>query len=231
MDGIHLSIQCLREIADSIDKTHKYCTIATIAANSGSATAGILSILGLTLTGGSLMLSAAGMGLGTMAGITGVPTAVSKHVINSKELERAERLITKCQKSLKKLYIPIELISKLNALKIVQANPALKALAKQAAATGSTSRKTISDVRKVFSGTPLAMTKGARILGAASLGLFLLLDAYSIGQDAKHLKEGAKAETAAEIREKYPAVNEESTAFLKKSECNSEFLHSVGCLN
>nr|XP_060632944.1 apolipoprotein L6-like [Anolis sagrei ordinatus]XP_060632945.1 apolipoprotein L6-like [Anolis sagrei ordinatus] len=243
-------IQCLQEIADSIDKTHKDCTIATIAANSGGATASILSILGLTLApvtaGGSLILSAAGMGLGAMAGITGLSTAVSENVVNSKELKRAEDLITKCQKSLRNIYphrtyfqseCPVnngntkkiikQLVSSaasqfpkiyeatkgiqrnVKVLKIVKANPAMKALAKRAAATGSTSRKTISGIRKAFAGTPLAMTKGVRILGAASLGLFLLFDVYNIAQDAKHITEGAKAKTAEEIREKTKELEEE----------------------
>nr|XP_060632940.1 apolipoprotein L2-like isoform X1 [Anolis sagrei ordinatus]XP_060632941.1 apolipoprotein L2-like isoform X1 [Anolis sagrei ordinatus] len=253
-EEIEKSIQCLREMADSIDKTHKDCTIASIAANSTSASSGILSILGLTLApitaGGSLILTAAGIGLGALATVTGLSTTAYESVNNSKEIKRAEELVAKCHEALQNVMHPHgtdfssdfpvnngavgenikHLVSNVasqvpkmyraakgirtnvKALKIVRTNPALKALAKRAAAAGRTSKGTIRGVRhvqKTFAGTSLAMSKGARMLGAASAGVFLLFDAYSIAQDAKHLTEGAKAETASEIREKAKEIEED----------------------
>ncbi|XP_060632940.2 apolipoprotein L2-like [Anolis sagrei] len=253
-EEIEKSIQCLREMADSIDKTHKDCTIASIAANSTSASSGILSILGLTLApitaGGSLILTAAGIGLGALATVTGLSTTAYESVNNSKEIKRAEELMAKCHEALQNVMHPHgtdfssdfpvnngvvgenikHLVSNVasqvpkmyraakgirtnvKALKIVRTNPALKALAKRAAAAGSTSKGAIRGVRhvqKTFAGTSLAMSKGARMLGAASAGVFLLFDAYSIAQDAKHLTEGAKAETASEIREKAKELEED----------------------
>ncbi|XP_062839066.1 apolipoprotein L3 isoform X2 [Anolis carolinensis] len=251
---IEKSIQCLREMADGIDKTHKDCTIASIAANSTSASSGILSILGLTLApitaGGSLILTATGIGLGALATVTGLSTTAYESVNNSKERKRAEELMAKCHKTLQNVMHPHgtdfssecllnngavgenikhlvsnvasqvpkmyraakEIRTNVKALKIARANPALKALAKRAAAAGSTSKRTIrglKHVQKTFAGTSLAMSKGARMLGTASAGVFLLFDAYSIAQDAKHLTEGAKAETASEIREKAKELEED----------------------
>lgn len=54
---------------------------------------------------------------------------------------------------------------------------------------------------KAFAGTPLAMGKGARLLGAAIAGAFVLWNAQNMAQDAKHLSEGAEAEMAAEMRD------------------------------
>ena len=39
------------------------------------------------------------------------------------------------------------------------------------------------------------------MMGAATAGLFLLLDVVSLVQDSKHLHEGAKSESAAELRQ------------------------------
>ncbi|XP_042323778.1 apolipoprotein L3-like isoform X4 [Sceloporus undulatus] len=245
-EKIEKSIQCLREIADDIDKTHKKCTIASIATNFTGASSGIMNIVGLTLApftaGGSLILTATGFGLGAVAAVTGMSTVIYEHGNNSKEKKRAQELISECQKCLRnvlptsgidfssqcplnngavgenvkqlvsnvasqvpKMYRAAKGIkSNVKALKLARNNPGLKALAKRATAVGSTSQRTIrgvKNVEKAFGGTALAMTRGARMLSAATAGVFLLFDAYGIAQDAKHLTQGAKAETAAEIRE------------------------------
>ncbi|XP_042324596.1 apolipoprotein L3-like isoform X2 [Sceloporus undulatus] len=252
-EKIEKSIQCLREMANDIDKTHKDCTIASIAANSTGASSGILNILGLTLApftaGGSLILTATGIGLGAVAAVTGMSSTLYENVNNSKEKERAQELISECQKCLRNVLptsgidfssqCPLnngavgenvkqlvsnvasqvpnmyraakEIRMNVKALKLARNNPGLKALAKRATAVGSTSQRTIrgvKNVKKAFGGTALAMTRGARMLSAATAGVFLLFDVYGIAQDAKHLTQGAKAETAAEIREEANKLEE-----------------------
>ncbi|XP_062989526.1 apolipoprotein L2-like [Elgaria multicarinata webbii] len=251
-EEIEKCIRCLREMANNIDETHKNCTIASIAANSTSASSGLLTILGLTLApvtaGGSLILTATGIGLGAAATVTGLSASLYESVNNSKERKKAQELMNECEKSLRKAMCPdeIDFVSEsapnngamgenvkhlvsnvacqvpdmykavkgiktnVKALKIARANPGLKALAKRATAAGSTSRglRGVKHVKKAFAGTTLAMSKGARLLSATSAGLFLLFDAYGIVQDAKHLAEGAKAETAMEIREKASKLEE-----------------------
>nr|XP_028602581.1 apolipoprotein L2-like isoform X2 [Podarcis muralis] len=248
---IEKCIRCLWEMADDIDQTHKKCTIASIAANSTSASSGLLTILGLTLApitaGGSLILTATGIGLGAVATATGLSATLYESVNNSQERKKAQELVSECEKSLRKAMHPDfyfgsppnsgavgenmkQLVSNVagqvpdlykavkgirmnvKALKQVRANPGLKDLAKRVTAAGSRSRATIrgaKHARRVFAGTTLAMSKGARLLSAASTGVFLLFDAYGIVQDAKHLTEGAKAETAAEIRKKASKLEEE----------------------
>jgi hypothetical protein len=45
------------------------------------------------------------------------------------------------------------------------------------------------------------MTKGARMMGAATAGVFLLMDVISLVKESMHLHDGAKTESAAELRQ------------------------------
>uniref|UniRef100_A0A6J0T7M5 Apolipoprotein L5-like n=1 Tax=Pogona vitticeps TaxID=103695 RepID=A0A6J0T7M5_9SAUR len=259
-EEIEKCIRCLQEVADSIDKIHKNCTIASLTANSTSASSGVLSVVGLFLApvtaGGSLILTATGIGLGAAAAVTGLSATLYESVSSSKEIQKAQELMNVCEKSLRKALLPDEIdfnlepalgngamgenikqlvsniagqapdmcktVKRIKSVKgirtnikawqVARNNPGLKALAKRMTAGGSTSQSTIwgaNRVNKAFAGTTLAMTKGSRMLSAASAGVFLLFDAYSIVQDAKCLTEGAKAETAAEIRKKASQLEKE----------------------
>ncbi|XP_039209073.1 apolipoprotein L3-like [Crotalus tigris] len=95
------------------------------------------------------------------------------------------------------------------ALKTIETH--LKILAKQAVNAGRSSWnrfKNSKDIKKAFSGPTLVMTKAARMLNAVSAGMFLLIDAYDLVQDAKHLMKGGKAELASEIRKKASLLEE-----------------------
>lgn len=65
----------------------------------------------------------------------------------------------------------------------------------------SVSVRSGSQVIKAFRGSALAVTKGARIMGAATPGTYLAMDVYNLVKDSRHLKEGAKAESAEELRQ------------------------------
>uniref|UniRef100_A0A674JPS4 Apolipoprotein L3 n=1 Tax=Terrapene triunguis TaxID=2587831 RepID=A0A674JPS4_9SAUR len=229
---IEKCIQCLKDMADNIDLTHKNCTIANMAANSTSLASGILTILGLTLApltaGGSLALTATGIGLGAAAAATSISVSIYENVSNSKERSKANDLLVECQSNLKTLTHPdevdfrpifspkseaMEVVYKsvkgirtnVRAFKVVKANPGLKALAQRLTAAGRTARNTAKgtkQVQKALAGTTLAMSKSARVLGATAAGVFVVFDAYSLVKDSIHLTEGAKAEAAADIREK-----------------------------
>ncbi|XP_034259109.1 apolipoprotein L3-like [Pantherophis guttatus] len=249
---IEKCFSCLQEVANHIDRIHKGCTTASLVSCSTSATSGILTILGLTLApitaGGSLILTATGIGLGAGATVIGLSAALYENIINSKERKRAEGLMNECEKSLRKsvqsltIYSRTELtpnngvmgknvrhlvsnISRqvpdmemaakkikthVKAWKIAQTH--LKTLAKQAANAGRSSWsrfKNSRDIKKAFSGPTFAMTKGARMLNTISAGVFLLVDAYGVVQDAKHLMKGGKAELASDIRKKASLLEEE----------------------
>ncbi|XP_034984391.1 apolipoprotein L6-like isoform X2 [Zootoca vivipara] len=102
---IEMYIQCLRERADDIDKTHKDCTIASVTASSVSAASGVLSIVGLALVpvtaGASLILTATSMGLGIASGVTSISAGLSKCIIHSKEKKKSQELVKECEESLR----------------------------------------------------------------------------------------------------------------------------------
>ncbi|KAL6031932.1 hypothetical protein STEG23_004782 [Scotinomys teguina] len=217
-------IRKLHALADKIDKVHRDCTITQVVASSTSAVSGVLTILGLALApvtaGVSLGLSATGLGLGAAAAVTGVSTSiVEKVTMVSAEAEARQlvptskdtgkdikeflekttpRLLSVSKNSIRKL----ENIKKnIDAIKLAKTNSRLATNAKRLMTTGRVSARNTRQVEKAFGGTALTMTKGARIMGAATAGLFLVLDVVSIVKDSKHLHEGAKAESAADLRQ------------------------------
>uniref|UniRef100_A0A8C5SRI3 Apolipoprotein L3 n=1 Tax=Laticauda laticaudata TaxID=8630 RepID=A0A8C5SRI3_LATLA len=198
---IEMYFSCLQEVANHIDRIHKGCTTASLVSCSTSATSGILTILGLTLApitaGGSLILTATGIGLGAGATAIGLSAALYENIINSKERKRAEGLMNACEKSLRKSVQPLRICS------TIELTPNNRMMGKNAWKTVQTHLKTL------VNGPTLAMTKGARMLNAVSAGLFLLVDTYGLVQDAKHLMKGGKAELASEIRKKATLFEEE----------------------
>uniref|UniRef100_A0A8C6XE02 Apolipoprotein L3 n=1 Tax=Naja naja TaxID=35670 RepID=A0A8C6XE02_NAJNA len=211
---IEKCFSCLQEVANHIDRIHKGCTTASLVSCSTSATSGILTILGLTLAlitaGGSLILTATGIGLG--AGATSVQPL---RICSSIELTPNDRMMGKNVRHLVSNIsgqVPdMEVVAKrikINVKAWKTAQTHLKTLAKQAANAGRSSWsrfKNSKDITKAFSGPTLAMAKGARMLNAVSAGVFLLVDAYGLVQDAKHLMKGGKAE----IRKKATLFEEE----------------------
>ncbi|XP_076412346.1 apolipoprotein L3-like isoform X1 [Peromyscus maniculatus bairdii] len=213
----------LRALADKIDKVHRDCTITQVVAGSTSAVSEVLTILGLTLApmtaGLSLGLSATGLGLGVGAAMTSVSTTIvekvrtasveaeaSQLMPTSKDpgkvikeiLESTPRLLFVSKNSFRNL----EVIKKnIDAIKLAKANTRLASNAKRLMTTGRVSARNTRQVQKAFGGTALAMSKGARIMGAATAGLFLVLDVVSLVQDSKHLYEGSKTESAAKLRQ------------------------------
>ncbi|XP_057598455.1 apolipoprotein L2-like [Hippopotamus amphibius kiboko] len=214
----------LQALADNIDKVHRDCTISNVAATSAGAVSGVLTILGLALApvtaGISLAVSATGLGLGAAAAVTSVSTSIVERVrISSAETEASRLMSSGVNKeevfvgllskstpqvvsSTRKLIQAVEDIGKnVRGVKVVSANPRLAAHAKRFTTTGHISVRRGKQVQKVFGGTALAMTKKARIMGAASAGVFLLMDVVSLVKDAMHLQEGAKTESAERLRQ------------------------------
>uniref|UniRef100_A0A8C8T210 Apolipoprotein L3-like n=1 Tax=Peromyscus maniculatus bairdii TaxID=230844 RepID=A0A8C8T210_PERMB len=215
----------LRALADKIDKVHRDCTITQVVAKSTGAVSGVLTILGLALApvtaGVSLGLSATGLGLGAAAAVTTVSTSLVEKVITAKEEAKASQLVptSKNQEEVikevveestpkivsvyKNCFQNLEDIKKnIDAIKLAKANSHLKTNAKHLMTTGRVSAQNTKKVEKAFGGTALAMSKEARIMGAATTGLSILMDVVSLVQDSKHLYEGAKTESAAELRQK-----------------------------
>uniref|UniRef100_A0A8C8TVV7 Apolipoprotein L2-like n=1 Tax=Peromyscus maniculatus bairdii TaxID=230844 RepID=A0A8C8TVV7_PERMB len=214
----------LRALADKIDKVHRDCTITQVVAGSTGAVSGVLTILGLALApvtaGLSLGLSATGLGLGVGAAVTSVSTTIVEKVRTASVEAEASQLVPTSKdpgKVIKEIleestprllsvsknsFRNLEVIKKnIDAIRLAKTNSRLASNAKHLMTTGRVSTRNTRQVQKAFGGTALAMSKGARIMGAATAGLFLLLDVVILVQDSKHLYEGAKSESAAELRQ------------------------------
>uniref|UniRef100_A0A8C6DZL1 Apolipoprotein L3-like protein n=1 Tax=Moschus moschiferus TaxID=68415 RepID=A0A8C6DZL1_MOSMO len=218
------SIAKLHALAAKVDKVHRDCTISRVVANSAGAVSGVLTMLGLALApvtaGISLGLSATGLGLGAAAAVTSVSTSIVEQVSRSSAETEASRLVPidineegtfaeilhkgtpQIISSAKNFIQALEGIGKnVRAIKLAKVNPHLASQAKHFMAAGKVSVRSSKQVQRAFRGTALAMTKSARIMGAATAGVTLLMDVACLVKEAKHLHEGAKTESAERMRQ------------------------------
>uniref|UniRef100_A0A8C6FQN0 Apolipoprotein L3 n=1 Tax=Moschus moschiferus TaxID=68415 RepID=A0A8C6FQN0_MOSMO len=201
------NIKKLRELADSVDKVHRDCTISNVVASSTGVVSGALGILGLVLApftaGLSLGLSATGIGLGAAAAVTGLSTMVVESVNMSSAETQASRLDTAKIKSYRRhLYKVKDFGRHIRAIKVARGNPQLVATAQCYITNGQVSVQSAQQVRRHFGGTALAATRTARLGSGVVSGLFMALDVYSLVKDAQHLQEGAKTASAENMRQK-----------------------------
>lgn len=211
-------------LADEVDKVHRDCNISKVAASSTGVVSGILTIVGLSLApvtaGVSLVLSATGMGLGAAAAVTGVTASIVEYSKNASAKAEASRLLStgsdtekvveevlrrstpKIASLAQKCFQSLQVIVKnARAFKLAKSNPVLAAKAARFLRTGAISARSGKQVQKAFGGTALAMSKGARVFGAATAGIFLLMDVVDLVKGSVHLHKGSKAQSAEELRQ------------------------------
>nr|XP_048310645.1 apolipoprotein L3-like [Myodes glareolus]XP_048310646.1 apolipoprotein L3-like [Myodes glareolus]XP_048310647.1 apolipoprotein L3-like [Myodes glareolus]XP_048310648.1 apolipoprotein L3-like [Myodes glareolus] len=215
-------IRQFRALADHLDQVHKGCTISHVVTNTTSTASGVLGILGIALApvtaGGSLLLSATGMGLGAAATVAGAATVVVEETSKWSDEAEAVRLLSDTMDTMKKVLDLGKIVCKLSvksygvfnklkalgqnirAIRVARVIPHLVADAKLLMTAGRISAQRASKVKKAFDGTALAMTKKARITGAATAGVFLAVDVYCLVRESMHLRDGAKSESAKKLR-------------------------------
>uniref|UniRef100_K7DF16 Apolipoprotein L, 6 n=1 Tax=Pan troglodytes TaxID=9598 RepID=K7DF16_PANTR len=217
------NIDKLRALADDIDKTHKKFTKANMVATSTAVISGVMSLLGLALApatgGGSLLLSTAGQGLATAAGVTSIVSGTLERSKNKEAQARAEDIlptydqedredeeekadyVTATGKIICDLRKTLKYAKKnIHAFWKLRANPRLAKATKRLLTTGQVSSRSRVQVQKAFAGTTLAMTKNARVLGGVMSAFSLGYDLATLSKEWKHLKEGAKTKFAEELR-------------------------------
>uniref|UniRef100_A0A0P6J120 Apolipoprotein L2 n=1 Tax=Heterocephalus glaber TaxID=10181 RepID=A0A0P6J120_HETGA len=214
----------LHALADRIDRIHRNCTVSNMVSSSAGAASGVLTILGLALApvtaGSSLLLSATGMGLGAVSAMTSAAAAIVEQSSVSSAKAEARCLVTNSKDTAKELaqsvgQVELDVVLKsvqgisvlkgmkksIHALKLARADARLLANANRFTGTWKIPFRKGERVQKAFGGTAQAMSKGARMMGAAVAAVFLLVDVYSLVQTSKHLQKGAKAESAEELRQ------------------------------
>ncbi|XP_036064307.1 apolipoprotein L6 [Onychomys torridus] len=218
-------IRKLRVIADGIDKSHQKATKTNVVSNSASAISGIMSLLGLALApataGGSLVFTAAGTGLGVVAGVTNIVTKVKESSRNKRALAEANRIMPTSDQELenvrgkKTAYVTAtgEIISKcgtawetiknhIRALQLTKTHPHVASAAKKLMSAGQASAQTGRQVQKAFGGTALAMTKNALMKNGLLAAFFLFRDIHSLYEGWKELEAATPTELAKELRER-----------------------------
>ncbi|XP_027397583.1 apolipoprotein L3-like isoform X1 [Bos indicus x Bos taurus] len=208
------------ELADKVEKVHKGCTISNVMAHSTGAVSGILTIVGLALApvtmGASVALLATGIGLGAAAGVTSVSTSIIERVKRSSAETEASRMMSTVVKKWKVLLEVLKsnphivdtkkeeavqcIEMHTHAMETGNANPGSAANASIYMSPGRISYPAIQHIETGFKATALTITKGARIVGLAAAGVFLLVDVGFLVKESIHLHDGAKTEAAESLR-------------------------------
>ncbi|XP_042549236.1 apolipoprotein L3-like isoform X2 [Dipodomys spectabilis] len=214
-------IRRLRALADEVSRVHRNCTISHVVADSTGVASRLMTLGGLALApctaGLSLGLSAGGIGLGAAASVTSAATSIVEGKNMSSAKDEVTKLLSVSTERLKELsemagslslkavlasdeFIQClrELGKHVRAFRQARANPQVLRQARGLMNTWRSSRG-FESVERAFGGTALAMTRGARILGAVPTGVFLGMDVVSLVQDSQHLSKGAESELATEL--------------------------------
>ncbi|XP_058529275.1 apolipoprotein L3-like [Ochotona princeps] len=218
------SIAKLHALADNVGKVHRDCTITNVVAASTGAASGILSLLGLALApvtaGLSLALTVTGLGLRTAAALTRVTTTIVEHSTNLSAEEEAKSLMSSSIQKVEQVggAVAVRLPtggglpkdwSKL--LKVIAEVVRIIRSVRSSARLLTTGRIAVQDRRQVqpaFGDTAQTMTTGARITGAATAGLFLLVDVISLVQESVQLHQETTSESAQDLRQRAQQLEE-----------------------
>ncbi|XP_041528486.1 apolipoprotein L6-like [Microtus oregoni] len=216
-------IRTLYAIADNIDKRDRKATKTKVMTNSASVISGAMCLLGLALApvtaGGSLVLTAAGTGLGAAAGITNIMTDVKEDSHNKSALAQANRIIPSSDQELEEVTgkktayatATSEIVYKctsawetirkhIRALQLTKTHPHVASAASKLMTAGRVSTQSSRQIQKAFGGTALAMTKDALRWNSLPAIFFLGQDIYALLKDWEKLQAGKPTELAKELR-------------------------------
>ncbi|XP_043736970.1 apolipoprotein L2-like [Cervus elaphus] len=211
----------LHELADKLDKDHKESTIFKVMTHTTGVASGALTLLGLALApvtgGGSLALSAAGFGLGATAAVANVSTSYKEHVSRSAAETEASSLMST---GIKKWKVLLEVLrsnpqivdatkklaesikTKIHDMETGKANPDFAPNEDDLLGSG---KIIVPGTRLIKNACSVSMAPaaaaGARIVGAATAGVFLLVDVNLLIRESMHLHDGAKDESAESLRQ------------------------------
>ncbi|TRY98943.1 hypothetical protein DNTS_016997 [Danionella cerebrum] len=213
----------LYAIADGLDRFNKKTKIAQITGGSTSAVGGVATITGLILApftmGTSLIVTAVGLGVAMAGGLTSASAGISSTVNNSLDRKKVERIVedyqakmgdlNKCMKFIKQGLTNLRKFN-LNKMKKHAYNrdfPCLDNIYEDGAMASKAILSNANEIMRVMQLANAAGTTAARAVQIASIssgvltGLFVGMDIYFVAKDSHELKNGAKSEFAAKIRE------------------------------
>ncbi|KAI2667745.1 Apolipoprotein L6 [Labeo rohita] len=222
-EGLWQHVIDLHAIADGLDRFNKKTKIAQITGGSTSAVGGVATITGLILApftmGTSLIVTAVGLGVAMAGGLTSASAGISNTVNNSLDRKKVERIVedyqakmadlNKCMKFIKQGITNLRKFN-LNKMKKHAYNrdfPCFDNIYEDGAMAGKAILTSANEIMRVMQVANAAGTTAARAVQIASIstgvltGLFVGMDIYFVAKDSHELKNGAKSEFAAKIRE------------------------------
>lgn len=222
-EGLWQHVIDLHAIADGLDRFNKKTKIAQITGGSTSALGGIATITGFALApftmGASLIVTAVGLGVAMAGALTSASAGISNTVNNSMDRKKVERIVEdyqekmadldKCMKFIKQGITNLRKFN-LNKIKKQAYNrdfPAFDNLYEDGAMAGKAVLSSANEIMRVMQIANAAGTSAVRAAHIASIstgvltGLFVGMDIYFVAKDSHELKNGAKSEFAAKIRE------------------------------
>uniref|UniRef100_A0A8C6HN11 Apolipoprotein L 10B n=1 Tax=Mus spicilegus TaxID=10103 RepID=A0A8C6HN11_MUSSI len=218
-------IRKLRDLADHLDQVHKDCTISNVVSTFASAISGAMGLLALGLVpfteGVSLLLSAASVGLGETASVTGLTTTVVEESMRLSDESEASRLVRASMNVFEEI---VKIMSKITfkflftavglvpAVKILRDHIRAMRRARIIIFPREEARNLTSSERSSVQGV-LPMTRGARLRAVGFTSLFLAWDVYDFVKQSKDLYNGAKTESAGALRELAHKLEEKLQVF------------------
>ncbi|XP_019481062.1 PREDICTED: apolipoprotein L6-like [Hipposideros armiger] len=205
-------------LADEFDRIQETVTKTKVVTGSVAVASSVMSTLGLLLAPvtarGSLILSAAGTGLETVASAASIVTNITEKDHNKRFQAQVSGQVSTHDQEVSQAVDPAsydqhankleknfkDIMKNIDALMIAKDHPRLANAAKRRLTSGQVSSRRDKQVQKAFQGTTLAMKTGTRLMNTAMAGLSLSKELGSLMVDYKQLKEGAKSELAGKLR-------------------------------
>ncbi|OBS82347.1 hypothetical protein A6R68_23672, partial [Neotoma lepida] len=177
-------IRKLQALADHLDQVHKGCTTSKVVSSSVSIVSRVLRLVLGPITGGaSLLLSAASLGLGAAAAVTGLTTSIVKESITLSDEAEARWLVKASMDILN------DIIAIVPKITVQLCDPHMGLLE-----VWKAFREDIEDIRRdrTIPCPTLPRIRGGRIRGPGLRGLMFGLDVYHLVTDSMDLYDGAK---------------------------------------
>ncbi|XP_054457495.1 uncharacterized protein LOC129093485 isoform X2 [Anoplopoma fimbria] len=213
----------LMGLADSADIFHKKTVKASVGGGVASVAGSITTITGLILApftaGASLIVTAVGIGIATAGGVASASANITDTVHSKTDRKKVEKIIQDYEGEMKDIKECLEFLQEgmemleewnfeayAESISKKHLNQNVKHVMKEGGRAGKAlvvnTESLISTVQvlSVAGGAAKAAQVISVTTGVMS-GLFLALDVFFLAKDAKELKQGAKTEFAAKIRE------------------------------
>ncbi|XP_055108932.1 apolipoprotein L2 isoform X2 [Symphalangus syndactylus] len=213
----------LHVLADGVEQVHRGTTITNVVSSTAGVISDILTLIGIGLApfteGISLGLSETGMGMGIAAAVTGIASNAVEQAkklwaqAQAGNLDQRESDVAKVIKEfmgentpnflslIDNSYQVIQGIGKdIRAIRQARSNSQLEPSATPLEIIGQISAESDEEVGRVTESPTLEMSRGTKIVGVATGGILLVLDVVSLVYESKHLHEGAKSESAEELK-------------------------------